>query len=1119
MNLVLARQNIQKKRGFLALGGGVLLWLLVSWFVAAQQTRRANDDLIAAAKLSSQASAESIAKVMSQSVNNLSGVAAYVAREPATISALQVIGTIAPAATPAQRKQNWGGTPRLSQLNDELADAVKHLGVDAIWVMNAAGDAIAASNVATPVSFVGTNYADRDYFKAAMGGRLGNQYAMGRKTNIPGLIFSAPVFEVGSGNGKIIGAVGVKIDLPRLAYWVSQADAFISDMYDVVILARDSTERALAMHALPGARIAKMPVAERLARYKRADFPALDIAAWPDATYPGVLAFDKSPLVMATQDVSGLGIRVHVREALPALADTTGSRIRHFAPLAASGSLLLLIIGGSLIFGLQRRQAERNMAYSLSLQKAIIESTSDGILVVGLGGSVSSWNQRFANIWRIAPETLASRLDDVLLASVGELMHDAAGFFARIKEIYAAPEEPSFDVLEFRDGSIFERHSHPQRLNGKVVGRVWNFRDVSLRNQALDKLAQRERELQTIIDTEPECVKLIGPDGSLLKMNRAGLDMIEVDDPQQVIGQKVLGIIAPGHQFAFADLTRRVFEGESGKLEFEIIGLKGGHRWLDTHAVPLRDAQGKITALLGITRDITAQKAAMRKLHLIGFALDHVVEAAYLADEEGRFQYVNEEACLALGSDHETLLQKTVTDVDANTTPEAWGVAWANIREKGTLILNSVHRRKDGSTFPVEIGITYFEYEGTPYALGLARDVSERKAGEAERAQLQQQLQHAQKLEAIGQLTGGIAHDFNNILGAILGFTGLTLDRFRPQLPDKAVDYLNEVQKAGERARDLIQKMLAFARGSGGEILVLDPRPLVREVIKMLASTLPSSLELGEQVAATVPAIRIDPVQLHQILTNLVINARDATNGEGHIEVGLRTTRLEGEICDVCHQPIRGEFVELYVKDDGSGIPPGVLPKIFDPFFTTKEVGRGSGMGLAMVMGILREHDAHILVETRDGHGSTFRLFFHPANGHAPDAAVPVTETATPETGGKHVLVVDDEVSLGALLGEILDANGYRATVYANPRGALEAYRANPGEYDAVITDQTMPGMTGVELVRELLALRPELPVLMVSGYSDKVDAETAEKHGIRRFFYKPVESATLLAALREALP
>ena len=862
MMQLLVRQNAQKTRWLAFLGAVVAIWLVLSWLVAGRVTHNAIAEQVAAARYSSAARAQTIARVMDQSIADLHGTAAFIAQEADVVAALARALPQPAAATPEQRQEAWSGDAGLAAVNAHLARAARHLGVDVVWLMNPAGDAIASSNAGSATSFVGTRYADRDYFKMASAGQLGHQYAMGRKSNTPGLFFSAPVREGGAG-GKILGVAAVKIDLPRLAYWVNQADSFISDMYDVVILARDPI---LEMRALPDARVAALSPAARQARYKREDFPALELARWSDPAYPGVASFMASPVVLARMTLPNMDIQVHVMESVPALATAEALRLDHFLPLAAVGSLLILVVGGSLIFALQRRQSERGIAASLSLHKATIESTSDGILVVDSATRrVTTYNQRFADLWRIPPERLAHHADPDLLAYVREQLDDPEGFAARVAEIYSDPENASFDVIRFKDGRVFERHSHPQRLNGKVVGRVWDFRDVTLRNHALDKLAQSQLELQTIIDTEPECVKLIGPDGSLTKMNRAGLDMIEVDDPEQVYGRQVLNIVAPEYRAAFAALTKNVFRGVSGKLEFEIVGLKGGRRWLDTHAVPLRDPQGNIIALLGVTRDI-----------------------------------------------------------------------------------------------------------------------SERKAAEAERAQLQQQLQHAQKLEAIGQLTGGIAHDFNNILGAILGFTGLTLDRYGGELPEKAVGYLNEVQKAGERARDLIQKMLAFARGNSGEAQVLDPKPLVKEVIKMLASTLPSSLELREDLATEIPTLRMDPVQLHQILTNLVINARDATAGEGRIEVGLRLTRLDGQVCDVCHTPVAGVFVELYVRDDGSGIAPEVLPKIFDPFFTTKEVGKGSGMGLAMVMGILREHDAHALVETRLGAGTTFRLFFHPAVVQAP---------------------------------------------------------------------------------------------------------------------------------------
>ncbi|PIV88771.1 MAG: hypothetical protein COW48_04195, partial [Hydrogenophilales bacterium CG17_big_fil_post_rev_8_21_14_2_50_63_12] len=480
---ILARQQARKRRWFAVLGACVLLWLIVSWFVAGQLMRRANDDLVAAARLSSTARAETIAKIMGQSIDNLIGIAAYIAREEDIGASLRRVPAAPAGWTLEQRKQAWSKSAALAPLHRHLSQAARHLGVDAIWIMNAQGDAIAASDMGSPASFVGTRY-------------------------------------------------------------------------------------------------------------------------------PDVVAFAKAPVVMARRGLPGMGLQVHVMERLPTLADDAGQQMQRFLPLAASGVLLLLVVGGSLIFALLRRQSERNLAVSLSLHQAIIESTSDGILVVDLSGHVTTHNQRFADLWQIPPSLLAQRNDRDLLAFVREQLRGTQGFMDKVEEIYRDPEEASFDLLEFRDGRVFERHSNPQRLGGKVVGRVWNFRDVTLRNRALEKLAQSELELQTIIDTEPECVKLIAADGTLLKMNRAGLEMIEADNPKRVIGKQVLGIIAAEYRAAFATLIERVFQGETGRLEFEIIGLKGGRRWLDTHAVPLRDPHGNIIALLGVTRDISEHRAA-----------------------------------------------------------------------------------------------------------------------------------------------------------------------------------------------------------------------------------------------------------------------------------------------------------------------------------------------------------------------------------------------------------------------------------------------------------------------------------------------------------------------------
>ena len=317
MTLARTRQKLLNRRWFVLLGICLLLWLAISWFIAEQLTRRNHDDLVAAAGKSSAAHALIISRLMGNSIENLKGIAAYTARDPATVAALHRAGVAPAGSSLEQRKQRWGA--ELAPVNANLALAAKDLGVDILWLMNPAGDSIAASNAAGPASFVGTNYADREYFKAAAAGLPGNQYAMGRRTKVPGIYFSAPVRAA----GKVIGVVAVKIDLPRLTYWVNQADAFVSDAYDVIILARDP---ALEMHALPGGRILQLSPAARLARYKRGDFPVLDLGDWRDA--PGVLRLGKTPLLMASRALPGAGIRGHLtaisapgRQWRPAAAD------------------------------------------------------------------------------------------------------------------------------------------------------------------------------------------------------------------------------------------------------------------------------------------------------------------------------------------------------------------------------------------------------------------------------------------------------------------------------------------------------------------------------------------------------------------------------------------------------------------------------------------------------------------------------------------------------------------------------------------------------------------------------------------------------------------------------
>lgn len=408
---------------------------------------------------------------------------------------------------------------------------------------------------------------------------------------------------------------------------------------------------------------------------------------------------------------------------------------------------------------------------------------------------------------------------------------------------------------------------------------------------------------------------------------------------------------------------------------------------------------------------------------------------------------------------------------------------------------------------------------GTPARmLGVLIDIDSIKKAEYERWELFQQLQQAQKMESIGQLTGGIAHDFNNMLSAILGYAELSISYVADEPESKLNKYLHEIQHAGKRGRDLVINMLAYGRTTTGELQAVDGASLITEVTNLLGSTLPSSLIIDVHTADEMPPLLANPVQLHQVITNLIINAHHATSEHGKIEIGLcGPHHLEG-VCSSCHQKFSGEFIEINVRDDGHGIPDDMIDHIFDPFFTTKQAGVGSGMGLLMVHGILHQCNGHILVETEQGVGSNFRLLFQPALTEGIDTAANELESAASAVENKCIMVVDDEAGITGYLAALLNSQGYQVRAYNDSLAALEAFKSDSGSIDLVLTDQTMPNLTGAEFAQEVLSLRPNLPVILCTGYSEAIDDVRAQHLGIAVFLKKPVDSGELLATITKLL-
>jgi PAS domain S-box-containing protein len=420
--------------------------------------------------------------------------------------------------------------------------------------------------------------------------------------------------------------------------------------------------------------------------------------------------------------------------------------------------------------------------------------------------------------------------------------------------------------------------------------------------------------------------------------------------------------------------------------------------------------------------------------------------------------------------------------------------------------------RQDRAEFPVEIGLNPIETEEGTFVLSSIVDISARKQAEAERVELEDQLRQSQKLEAIGTLAGGIAHDFRNILNGIIGYGELIREELQGVTAHQDME---ELLRFAERGKELVARILTFSRRQGGERKPMPLSEAVSEAVKLIRATLPSSVEIGLEIRET-PRVMADSTSVHQVITNLATNASQAMPGGGRLSVILEKAYVRDSFARANPQLHEGEYGILTVKDNGQGMDAATRARAFEPFFTTKAPGAGTGLGLAMVHGIMKEHDGAVLLSSELGRGTTVRCYF-PAGGDESSAALH-PDLAAKRGQGQRILLVDDEPSLARIGERRLQLLGYRATMVVNARSALSLFQADPGAFDLVITDFTMPEMNGLELARELTQLRPDLPVIMTTGYIDDFAPGAIIEAGVSRIVMKPLSLEDLGRAVAEVL-
>jgi PAS domain S-box-containing protein len=536
----------------------------------------------------------------------------------------------------------------------------------------------------------------------------------------------------------------------------------------------------------------------------------------------------------------------------------------------------------------------------------------------------------------------------------------------------------------------------------------------------------------------------------------------------------------------------------------------GNLRYFDKSITAVRNSEGALVGYVSLTDDITDTiKGELRYKRLLETAQDGFA----ITDITGKYVEVNESFARMVGYSTAELKGMNAQELFIHNSVGDWLARTAKTGTTEHPRYKAVLRKKDGSELTVQSSVTFEAEEQQFYAF--VHDTTAEELAHATQRELENQLLHAQKVHALGALTSGIAHDFNNILASILGYSNLALERFVPDKTSKLAKYLDEVVSASERARDLISKMLTFTRSKPNRSAAdIQPAVAIAEVVAMLRPSIPSNI--GIQVRpGSQTTVRVDSGELNQILVNLIINARDAISSHGEIVLGWERLDATGCTCAFSRQRLSGAYIAIYVSDTGSGIEADTLEHMFDPYFTTKDVGKGSGLGLPMVQGIMRRAGGHVLVASTPGAGTEFKLLF-PVTRPGQTAAQQTVESAAPAKGdGRRIWVIDDEAPIARYMDELLSEWGYAVRTYQDPILAWEDFQRNPADVDLLVTDHTMHGMTGTELIAKMQGLVPGLPVIICSGTVD--EASLGEGRAMR-VFHKPVDTLEFLRTISKLL-
>jgi PAS domain S-box-containing protein len=812
--------------------------------------------------------------------------------------------------------------------------------------------------------------------------------------------------------------------------------------------------------------------------------------------------------------------------------------------IAAEGGTQILMLCRNIT---NRKRAEEALLSLNQKLNDIIDFLPDATFVIDRDGKVIAWNRAIEEMTGIKAKEMLGKgnyeyampfygkkrpiLIDLVLNPQDEIEAEYASL-KREEAVLAA--ETYTPALGKGNMYLYATASVIKDTQGNIIGAIESLRNITDRKEMESALRESEARYKTLFGSTSDGILILDAEaenlGKIVSANEAAAAMngYSLDELLQL---RIQDLDTPDSEEKVLERMKCLLSGD--KLSFEVE-----HRRKDGSFYPVEVTANTINIsghhyAFAIHRDITERKRneealAVQHKYLIAI-LDGIPVPTFMIDRDHSVVLWNRSNETFTGITKEMVLGKRLdlSPLFKEKAPPTLAEIILNMTDEEIIRKFDPSSVRKNETQP-----SAFECTGKIWLWGEERTISIQAArildsigntvgavqtvqDITERIRLENQFRQAQKMEAIGTLAGGIAHDFNNILGAISGYTELALDLSKGE--NKMERYLCEIFNAAQRAKELVKQILTFSRQKEQEKKPIAVTRVIDEALGLLRASLPSTIEIRKDITVDSDIVLADPTQIHQVLMNLCSNAAHAMRDQGGIlGLYLNQVNISADPLSRSSGLTPGAYLRLTVKDTGHGIPPDIIDRIFDPFFTTKKASEGTGMGLSVVHGIVKSHGGSITVESEQGKGTTFHVYIPVFQG------IPVLtqkEHEGPIVGGnERILLVDDEEVLTNAYKEMLGRLGYDVTAKTSSTDALASFRAHPEQFDLVITDQTMPSMTGIQLSREIMNVRPDIPIILCTGFSESITRDQVLKYGIRAYVMKPIVRQQLAEVIRREL-